>query len=148
MKIAQILFLILTFYFTINAQTTNWIRVQSDNGEFSAEIPQKYSFFYDKDGFSVSDSGYTSYELKNMYMVNAYTEKTLLSFEVYEANRKAVDNLNEKDMVGGKESEINQNGVKIKQIIKKTNDFFAVSRFWFQEAGMIIPCNEGIAPNV
>jgi len=24
----------------------------------------------------------------------------------------------------------------------------AVSRFWFQEAGMIIPCNEGIAPNV
>jgi hypothetical protein len=24
----------------------------------------------------------------------------------------------------------------------------AVSPFWFQEAGMIIPCNEGIAPNV
>jgi hypothetical protein len=24
----------------------------------------------------------------------------------------------------------------------------AVNRFWFQEAGMIIPCTEGIAPNV
>jgi hypothetical protein len=24
----------------------------------------------------------------------------------------------------------------------------AVSRFWFQEADMIIPCNEDIAPNV
>ena len=23
----------------------------------------------------------------------------------------------------------------------------AVSRFWFHEEGMIIPCNEGIAPN-
>jgi hypothetical protein len=22
-----------------------------------------------------------------------------------------------------------------------------VSRFWFQEAGMIIPCNKGIAPD-
>ena len=25
---------------------------------------------------------------------------------------------------------------------------FVVSRFWFHEAGMIIPCKEGIAPNV
>jgi len=24
----------------------------------------------------------------------------------------------------------------------------AVSRFWFQEAGVITACNEGIAPNV
>jgi hypothetical protein len=28
------------------------------------------------------------------------------------------------------------------------SESLAVSRFWFQQAGMIIPCNEGIAPNV
>src|SRR5215211_1579537 len=73
-----------------------WIRAVSDNGEFSVEVPAEYGFFADKNGFTVPASSNT-YELREMRMFNAYTEKTLISFESYKANKAALEALRQKE---------------------------------------------------
>ena len=88
-KFAQVLPLIFfAFISTTFAQEkpTEWIRVQSNNGEFSIEVPKRYDFIFDKDGFQISstfadDFEFRNFELRNMYMMNAFLDKTLLSFE-------------------------------------------------------------------
>lgn len=77
-----LLFLFSYSIFAQNTQTNDWIRVQSDNGEFSIEIPSNFTYFFDKDGFdySVSDQ---SFVFSQMQMLNASVEKTVMSVEVY-----------------------------------------------------------------
>lgn len=57
-KIAQVLpFVFFAFTSLVFAQenVAEWVRVQNDNGEFSIEVPTKHNYFYDKEGFSVSN---------------------------------------------------------------------------------------------
>lgn len=119
----------LIFSFAVQAQTSEWIRTQSDNGEFSIVIPAKYGFFADRNGFSISDSG-NGYLLADMNMFNAYHEKTLLSFESYKAGKGALDALQEKETKNGKSSEIKTTDYKMKQYIFETEDSYMVKRYF------------------
>jgi len=58
--------------------------VQSDNGEFSIEMPADPVYFYDPDGFYFNGGGPTGpYNFKEMQMLNASLEKTYMSVEIY-----------------------------------------------------------------
>lgn len=110
-------------------QKTEWIRVVSDNGEFSVEVPAEYGFFADKDGFSASAS-YDTYALREMRMLNAYTEKTLISFESYKTNKGAINALSGRDMRDSKASEIKSGDLKIKQFVAQTPESYVVKRYF------------------
>jgi TonB family protein len=112
-----------------DSQKAEWIRVASDNGEFSVEIPAEYGFFADKDGFSASAS-YDTYALREMRMVNAYAEKTLISFESYKTNKGAIEALSRMEVRNGKVSEIKTGDVKIKQIVLQTPASYAVKKYF------------------
>lgn len=116
------------FIFAQENQSAGWIRVQSDNGEFSIEVPAKYTFVVDKDGFLLADES-NNYLLDEMKMLNSYQEKTLLSFESYRASKKALNAIREQDEENGKSSEIQQAGVSIKQILIKTDNSYTVRRY-------------------
>lgn len=62
---------------------TEWIRVQSDNGEFSIETPADYTYFYDKEGFDYSDID-QSFLFQKMHILSASTERTVMSVEIYD----------------------------------------------------------------
>lgn len=125
------LFLIFTFIFSfeIQAQNSEWIRVQSNNGEFSIEVPTEHNFFYDKDGFVVSE-GSSRFEVKEMNMLNAYPEKTLVSFESYKANKKALDIMREQDKKKGKSSEFKRENYSVKQVVIQTDKSYTVRQYF------------------
>lgn len=131
-KIAQVLPLIF-FAFTSIAfaqeKVSEWVRVQSNNGEFSIEVPAKHNFFYDKDGFVVSDYP-NRFEVKEMNMLNAYPEKTLVSFESYKANKKALDIMRKDDSRKGKSSEFKRENYSIKQVVIKTDKSYTVRQYF------------------
>lgn len=110
-------------------QSAEWIRVQSDDGEFSIEVPAKYSFVVDKDGFSVADKS-NNYALKEVRMLNAYREKTLFAFESYKAGKNALDSFIEQDKRNGKLSQIERGDLRVKQILLKTDKFYAVRQYF------------------
>lgn len=89
MKIYTKLFACLTFLFAFsvlaNAQetSTEWMRLQSVNNEFSIEIPKNVSYFYDEDGFLLGKTGGQDYQYSQMQMLNAASEKTAMSIEIY-----------------------------------------------------------------
>ncbi len=107
-----------------------WIRAVSDNGEFSVEVPAEYGFFADKNGYTVPASSNT-YELREMRMFNAYTEKTLISFESYKANKAALEALRQKEFArDAKVSETKLGDVKIKQVVIQTPASYAVKKYF------------------
>lgn len=129
---AQVLPLIFfAFIFTNFAQetTTKWIRVQSNNGEFSIEVPTQSNYFYDKEGFSVS-ADTSDYKVKEMNLLNAYPEKTLVSFETYKADKKVLDILRERDKQKGKSSEFKSENYRVKQIVIKTDKSYTVRQYF------------------
>ncbi len=119
----------LIFSFAAQAQNSEWIRVQSDNGEFSIEVPAEYNFFADKNGFSVSVAN-NDHQLKEMTMLRAFHEKTLLSFESYKASKKDLDALREKESRNGKTVEIKESDYKIKQVVFETKDSYTVKKYF------------------
>ncbi len=99
------LFFLQTNVFAQTNQSSEWIRVRSDDGEFSVEVPADYKFIVDKTGFQVNDT-YNNYQLEEVKMFNSYREKTLIAFESYKAGKKALDAIRESDNRNGKSSEI------------------------------------------
>lgn len=138
----SLFWIILVLPFFVSAQensSAEWIRVQSDNGEFSVEIPVEYDFYGDNDGFPISK--FTKIiELKEMRMLNAFREKTLVSFETYETNhaKEAADIFLERDKKEGKKSEITFNGLKVKQILINKDGLYAVRRFLISKTHLYI----------
>ena len=134
---ASLICVILFFSLPISAQENQpdeWIRAQSDNGEFSVEFPAGYDFYADKDGFSVS-SGSRSYFLTEMRVLNAYHEKTLLSVEAYKTDspKDVAGIFAEGDERNGKETEIKIGKSKFKQVLIKRENLYAVRRFYTSE---------------
>lgn len=128
-KISLFVFCVLAFSFSVRAQNADWIRVQSDSGEFSVEVPAEYGFFADNGGFSISESSMT-YPVAEMNMLNAFYEKTLISFESYKASKAVLNTLREKETRDGKTSDIKVSDTKIKQIIFQTEDSYTIKRFF------------------
>jgi len=128
---ASLIFAISFLSFTIFAQetqTSEWIRVHSDDGEFSIEVPAKHDYFYDKDGFEVTKKS-KNYRLQKMSMLNAYSENTLVSFESYETKKNGLDAVYEYDKAfakNAKVSDFNHYGAAIKQILVKTDEYYCV----------------------
>jgi len=109
-----------------------WMRVQSNDGEFSVEVPAKHRVFYNPDGFQISKNS-NDVLLKNMWMLSAVTEGTLISFEVYDADKRAMDALYDYDAFakhGRKVSESKGPGVKIKQIVNRNDKYYSIRQFF------------------
>jgi len=67
------------------AKEQKWIRVQSENAEFSIDVPDDYDYFFDQEGFSVSNDT-TDYPLKDINIFNSYRNGVLLSFDSYKTS--------------------------------------------------------------
>jgi hypothetical protein len=120
-----------------DGQTGNWIRVQSDNGEFSIEVPEDFSYFFDSEGFTVATSQ-KDHPVREMNLLNAYSEKTLLSFEIYRASRDAMGALIELAVERGvRQSKAKFKGIEVKELSRsEDNDgdrrggFYLISRYF------------------
>lgn len=73
-----------------------WTRIQSDDREFSIEIPDTFVLFRDDDGFTISKPNY-DYAMKKMVLVSAVVNGTLVSVESYEVGKAALDSIYEGD---------------------------------------------------
>ncbi len=127
-SIYLLLFLSATAAVAQENQSAEWIRVQSDNGEFSIEVPAKYTFIVDKTGCLLS-GGSDIFSLEEMKMLNSFQEKTLISFESYKASKKALNAIRENDGGNGKSSEIQRDNFTIKQISIKTDKSYTVRQY-------------------
>lgn len=102
MKIVAALFSLCLISSAVLAQSdTGWIPIQSDNGEFSIEIPKIHKAFFDPRGFTHFQSGSgDGHPLKEMRMIASYVDGTMLSVETYDASKAAMKGLRELDMNG------------------------------------------------
>jgi hypothetical protein len=134
-------FAVILFTNTISqAQTNDWVRVSSDDGEFSIEVPAKYNFFYDKVGVFTSKDR-NNYKLQNMYLLNAFADGALLSFERYESKKGGLDALYQQEEWSAKSqniefSEIKTNGTITRQTITKTDKSYCL-RYYFNSKSHI-----------
>jgi hypothetical protein len=136
MTIAPAVFIVITiglFFHAANAQVNNdWMRVQSNDGEFSIEVPKSHRFFCNAEGFQISKND-SDLPLKDMCMMNAVIDGTLVSFEIYEAGKNAMDALCDHDAFakeGRKVSELKTGEIKIKQVVNVTDKYFSIRQFF------------------
>lgn len=117
--------------FSQDAQKDEWIRVQSDNGEFSIEIPKKYNYFYSEKGVSAI----TEVALNQMNLLTAYNQNTMVSVEFYKENKSTLSQLYEKDNYKLdkeelKEVKFEKNGVTFRQFSRKNSDYYIVRQYF------------------
>lgn len=111
-----------------------WIRVRNDNGEFSVELPDEYSYFYDKEGYHIS-SGPNDATLSEMRVVNSYRRGTLLSFEAYKTRHTetALKMTLESDKSFGKFEKLNKNGFTFHQVAVKREEYSMVRQYFISD---------------
>ncbi len=137
-SIKFILFLTFTLIFGLKtyAQNSEWIRVQSNNGEFSIEVPAQHNFFYDKQGFQVSIDS-SDYKVKEMNLLNAYKDSTLLSVETYEAQKDALKALypfkNTKEL-----TDFKIDTLTAKQYVEKKDNFYSKSLYFYSKKNIFL----------
>ncbi len=124
------------FVFGQDQKADKWIRVQNDDGEFSIELPEKFAYFYNKEGFLVNNT-YNSFLVEEMSMANAYVDKTLLSFETYKAKQSALDAITDSDEHSAKFltknadwSKLKKEGYKLKQLNYGNKNFTAIRQYF------------------
>lgn len=134
--------------FTIYSQNANvpvepkdsWIRVQSDDGEFSIDVPAKNNFYYNEDGFYITKD-YSDYRLGNMRMLNAYSARTLLSFEIYKAKKAALEAIYERDTSKRNElekAEVNKDGSSIRQVTTKSDGSYCRRQYFHSKTNIYV----------
>jgi hypothetical protein len=105
-------------------QTTEWVRLQSETGEFSAEMPADFDYFFDKDGFTFDDSD-GLFNFRDMRLLTAAAEKTVMRVEIYKVSspKKYLKQLLERDGVEGDQGSESLEGYTIKQVrVNKKKD--------------------------
>lgn len=126
--------------FAQEKQMSEWMRVQSDDGEFSIEVPVAHNYFYDKDGFlTAKDSN--NYKVQQMNLLNAYHEETLISFESYKAKKGALEAFYEDEMRFPKDltiSNFKRSNTTIKQIIAKTENYYYLRQYFNSKSNIYI----------
>jgi hypothetical protein len=135
------LVVVLTLCATAPAQelpkSGDWIRVQSDNGEFSIEIPDDFSYFFDSEGFTVVDDR-KDFVVREMNLLNAYRDDTLISFETYRANPDAMSPLWKATLERGVDSSKTRfHGIEVRELVRTEDNipdgsdkFYFVSRYF------------------
>lgn len=108
----------------------DWMRVQSDEGEFSVEVPADYDFISEKtDDYPFGLKGASA--LRNAKIFAAYSDKTLIAFERYKAGKGALNEFKERDRAKGKTSEIKcADGTRIKQVVTENEKYYAVRQYF------------------
>ena len=142
MKLLSLMFavvLICTFCANVLAQdgsADGWVRLQSDNGEFSIEVPKDFSYFFDADGFIVG-SGSRDFPVRDMRLCNAYLDGTLVSFEIYRADSEAMSELLEGALErGSKKRKTKFRNIEVRDVVRNVDRadpasrFYAVSRYF------------------
>ena len=115
------------------ASNDKWMRVQSDNGEFLIETPRKYKFYSNEIGF-LDSKGVGNYPVTNMKMLNAFHAGSLLSFEIYKADKDILDSMFERDSFrkeSAKVSNLKRNGYTIKQLALQNAQSYTI-RYYFR----------------
>lgn len=105
-----------------------WMRVQSDDGEFSIEVPAVHTYFSDNDGFAVSAGNGADIQLRNMRMLNAISEGTVVSFEIYEANKGALEKIFESDK--GRKNVLSVNKIKGNDYVVREIEYESDEASW------------------
>ena len=113
-----------------------WVRVQSDNGEFSIEVPNSFSYFFDAEGFIVGSNS-RDFQVRQMRLCNAYLDETLVSFEIYKADsetmRELLDGTLDKD---SKTRKAKFRDIEVREVIRNNDKsapaarFYSVSRYF------------------
>lgn len=127
----------------VSVFAVEWIRVKSDDGKFSAEVPADYDAFFDKDGFWISDSNARqSSNLRNVYIFNSLIDGTLVGFEVFDTNESGwvVDRLREMETSSINPTKSTKlktaDGVEFRQTLIANNNYHLIRRF-FSRAGRV-----------
>jgi len=139
---ALVLFCVAAISAAGQAPKADWMRVQSDDGEFSIEVPANYKYYFNKNGFTIGRFNQPgNYWLKNMRMLNSYDSGSLLSFEAYETTKGALNSFYEDDTYKRKDlqtSIIHRNGFSIKQLVEKKDNFYLVRQYFYSRNNIYI----------
>lgn len=136
MKLTKIIFLISvvliagSFVLAQHPPSDEWTRLQTDDGKFSIEVPARFSYFYDKDGFQVSQSS-SDYRLRDVNIVNACYGGTLVSFEVYRGEHFALEPLAKSTIpwdLGLKKTSFK--GIAVREIERTEDGYYFISRYF------------------
>lgn len=137
MKKLLFLFLLL-FVADVFAQTADWDKIQTADGEFSLKLPAGcYSHFHSPDGFVVRQQfqapnsfsikkSVQSYHLKEMRLISCFSDRTLMNVEIYENDqpRQAVKALTDSLKIDGKEISLGDDFYGIEQTINQKDSVF------------------------
>ena len=127
---------------TPTSDAEKWVRVQSENGEFSIEVPSKYKFYRGKVGFSItSPTASAAYEISDVRMLNGYNDDTLISFEAMEAPKGALDAIYGQDTYNRaniSQSKISKPGFSIRQVVQKTDNYYLVRQYFASRSDIYI----------
>jgi hypothetical protein len=117
----------------------NWLRVRTDDGEFSVEVPPNYKYFFNKDGFSLSASS-VDYRLTNVRLLNSFFEGTAVGFEIYDGGKGALDGIFESDQKRdlARASEEKRAGFKVRQIVSKSPNSYAVRQYFYSKSKIYV----------
>ena len=120
-----------------------WGRVQTDNGEFSVEVPADHSYFFNGPGFYVS-AGSRDFSLRDVSILNAYVNGTLVSFEVYRGDSDAMTALidtasSRSERVGT--TKLNDT-IEAKELVRKTDTHYFAS-YYFRSKGFVYVVSAG-----
>lgn len=108
-----LIFFALAFQMTAQDQSAEWTRYSSENGELSFEMPSKPVYFYDKDGFSYSNSNGNVFHFSEMQMIQSSADGIYFCVEIYKVSspKAHLDEMAEK------------NGLSISKIDSPEKDF-------------------------
>jgi hypothetical protein len=116
-----------------NKDDEKWIRVQSDDGEFSIEVPSNSGLLFDSEGFYVG-VGNHDVQLSNMEMLNAIVGNVLVSFERYESGKEVLNRIYDSDRRRKgvvKITETVLDDVKVRQISSKTDQVSMIRQYFY-----------------
>jgi hypothetical protein len=135
MKLPKYCFVLIAIFVICQAtiaqgDSDKWIRLQTDNGEFSVDVPNTFSYFYNKDGFHVSKDS-DDQLLSQASLLNAYRDETLVSFEVYRGTQYALEILIDMTTLkNSRERWSTLNGFKVKEVTTSNDRFHLVSYYF------------------
>jgi hypothetical protein len=116
--------------------TDKWIRVQSDNGEFSIEVPDNYSFVFDRTGYFESEWP-IDYLLQDVSILNAYRDEILVSFEVYRGDPDAMGPMTKAaTRHNEKRRSTKFDGIPVREVIRSDDKQYFAARY-FKSKGFV-----------
>ncbi len=126
------IFFILIFASVSFAQSADWMRVQSENGEVSFLIPPKFNYFFSDKGVN-SQQGF---QLSKMNLIRGLSEDTQVSFESYQASKSFLNEFIDSDSlkIGNNEVTVKKNKqgeIEFKELNIKSDDSYLIRRYFY-----------------